>query len=369
MTPTFSLYLDLIRFLAAMAVFLDHLSSHPFTRDIIWRPLSIYATGAVIVFFVLSGYVISYVSSTREMNAKDYFSARVARLYSVVGVCLMLTLIFDHLGIWLNPGFYSIRKILWKPESWKGYMSSALFLNEFQVFHFDGISPGTNGPYWSLSFEATYYVIAGLVLFFRRSLWIPISIIILACAGKTIAALLPIWALGFALYRVRPALRVPPWISLVLAVASAIAVLESPSITRHFSGDNFGVRFPWGRGPFNRRLLDDYFVAVAFATHLVCVRHLLSKPISIPERIGSGIRWLGSLTFPFYCFHYPTICLLAAISPWRDRTRSRLFFICICTIVLVIVTTPLCDWLKTVIRRSLSRGSVTNNRNRPDRTK
>lgn len=350
MTKSFSLYLDVIRFAAAFAVFLDHVSSAPYTNNILWWRLGSYGAVAVTIFFVLSGYVIAYVTDTREKTPVAYFSARVARLYSVVGIALILTFLFDKVGMYSNPEFYGIQKVLWKPESWAGYLSSAVFLNEYQIFGFNGISPGTNGPYWSLSFEATYYVVAGLVLFFPRWVWIPVSIVILGFAGRTVIALLPIWALGFMLYRHRWENHVPRYIWLFLACVTAVIILATPSLSTKLPADNFGFWFPWGRGPFNRNLLADYLVAVAFALHLISVRSLLSGAVQIPAVISNTTRWFGSQTFPLYCFHYPAISLFAAISPWENTSIANLAFVSTCTLTLVVVLTPFCENLKPRIR-------------------
>ena len=353
MNPAFSLYLDALRFLAAIAVYLSHIASSPFTQNVIWWRLSLYGDVAVIIFFILSGYVISYVTSSRERCAKDYFSARAARLYSVVGIGLLLTFMLDSAGIWLNPDFYTIQKILWKPESLAGYLSSLFFVNEFQIFGFNGIAPGTNGPYWSLSFEATYYVIAGLFLFAKPQLSIPTTLIILMIAGKTIAALLPVWVIGFMLYRIKP-LAISAKLSAYLGIASAFVILAAPTISAHLPSSNLLISLPWGRSPFNRNLVEDYLVTIAFATHLVCVRQLLQKPISITLQLRNAIRWLGTLTFPLYCFHYPIICFLAAVSPWENTTISDLLFICFFSVVLIVALTPICEQLKRLIRLKIS---------------
>ncbi len=248
MTPAFSLYLHLIRFGAALAIFFEHLASHPFTQGSVWGRLSACGTIAVTIFFLLSGYVIAHVVATRERTARQYFVGRASRLYSVVLIALLLTLVFDTIGMLVNPVFYTIPKVLMKPESWAGYLSSAVFLNEFQVFGFDGISPGTNNPFWSLSFEGAYYLVAGLVLFSRRIIWIPASLLVLALAGRTIIALLPIWALGYGLYHARVRLALPAVASWVVFLGSGAIMLALPNISRHLPSDNFGVRFPWGRG-------------------------------------------------------------------------------------------------------------------------
>ncbi|MDD2465987.1 MAG: acyltransferase [Desulfobulbus sp.] len=354
MTLSFSIYLDLVRFFATLAVFLDHISSAPFTKEVIWHRLGAYGAVAVTIFFVLSGYVIAHVTTKRELVAKQYFSARLARLYSVVSIALLLTFAFDQIGLALNPDFYSIQKVLWKPESWAGYISSFFFINEFQSFGFNGISPGTNGPYWSLSFEATYYAIAGLLLFFPKNIWIPCSLLVLCLAGKTIVALFPIWILGYCLYKFRVKINLSFSVLLFLFLNTTLMLLCIPIISRHYlPADNFGISFPWGRGPFNRNILQDYFTAAIFSLHLVCAREFLSTSINFNRKNELLIRYLGSLTFPLYCIHYPAICLFAAVSPWGNTTITNFVFISLLTMLLVAGFTPICDALKQYLRTLL----------------
>jgi peptidoglycan/LPS O-acetylase OafA/YrhL len=159
-----SLYLDLVRFWLLPVFFLSIFPQTDYIRGLWWR-LGNYGAVGVIIFFVLSGYVIAYVLSTRENSIGPYFSNRISRLYSVALPALILTFTLDSVGIFINPDFYQMKAVLWRPESWSGYISSIFFLNEYQIFDFGGISPGTNGPYWSLSFEATYYLVAGVAIF------------------------------------------------------------------------------------------------------------------------------------------------------------------------------------------------------------
>jgi peptidoglycan/LPS O-acetylase OafA/YrhL len=346
----FSLYLDLVRFAAALAVFLDHLSTEPFSRDVVRSGLGQYGEIAVTIFFLLSGYVISHVAATRERSAAAYFSSRAARLYSVVLVALLLTFVLDRVGVALNPDFYATPKVLAKPVSWQGYLSALLFLNEYQVFGFNGIAPGSNGPYWSLSFEASYYLIAGLILFSRRAVWVPLVALLLALAGKTITALLPVWALGFVLYRAQDRCRMTAGIAWPALLGSGAALLAVPFF---YHVDSGAYWFPYGRGPFNRDVLQDYLVAAIFALHLLAARSIF---------IGGGrysvqslVRWLGALTFPLYCMHYPVLSLAAAISPWRRSSLAHVAFECAATALLVAAVSPLCDMLKERMRAALLR--------------
>ena len=360
LTPGYSLYLDVVRCVAALAVFLEHVASYPFSRTAptSTHPLlaffGIYGNSAVIVFFVLSGYVIAYVVATRERTAWAYSANRISRLYSVVLPALALTFAFDALGQWLNPGFYSIRTVLWKPASWEGYLSSLFFVNEFQVFDLSGAVPGTNAPFWSLSFEATYYIVAGLVLFAPLRYALPLAFVLLGLAGRTIAALLPLWGLGFWLYKAgdRLAERVP--LARTLLVLSSLAIMAFPQIPSFVALTNFGAYFPWGHGPFNRNLLLDYATALAFAVQMVAARRLFTSVHAPRPRLERLIRWLGSTTFPMYAMHYPALCLLAAVSPFAPTSWVHILFISAAVIIVIALMTPVCEWLKDALRRALT---------------
>lgn len=360
MPPAFSLYLDAVRFLAALAVLLDHVTSEPFAQRVLPRVLGDYGDVAVTLFFVLSGYVIGFVTSTREQSATSYWSARLARLYSVVPLALALTFILDRAGMIANPSFYSIQRVLWRPESVVGYLSSLFFLNEYQIFHFGGIAPGTNGPIWSLSFEATYYVIAGLILFMPRRFSVPAGIVILYAAGRTITAMFPLWLMGFVLSRYGP--RLSSWPSLALLVGIAVTLFgivefgfaESQHVFRLIAPDNFGYFFPWGREPFNRDLLLDYGVAFLFCANLLMAREICARAGTPPLFIRRLGRSIGDFTFPLYAMHYPMLCFLGSVSPWPAMSWANLLFLCIPIFLTAFAAVFICDGLKKRIRAVLA---------------
>jgi hypothetical protein len=78
-SPRESIYLDFVRALAAFFVVLDHA---PTLFDLPNLPR--WGHQAVMVFFVLSGYVICNVADTRETDVCSFLVARLARLWSVL---------------------------------------------------------------------------------------------------------------------------------------------------------------------------------------------------------------------------------------------------------------------------------------------
>ena len=91
-----SIYLDLVRFLAALMVFVVHANYERFTGGLplLWHFKDL-GNDAVMVFFVLSGFVIAYVAAHKERTIEEYAASRFARLYSVVVPALILTMLLD----------------------------------------------------------------------------------------------------------------------------------------------------------------------------------------------------------------------------------------------------------------------------------
>ena len=78
MNRPFSVYLDLVRFIAAFLVYLYH-SNQRFLIEA-RLPASDYGHSSVIVFFVLSGFVIAFVTATKESELPAYAASRISRV-------------------------------------------------------------------------------------------------------------------------------------------------------------------------------------------------------------------------------------------------------------------------------------------------
>jgi peptidoglycan/LPS O-acetylase OafA/YrhL len=68
MTSRLSLYLDALRFSAAFAVLLSHTGR--VSGGMFWQ-VQPYGRTAVMVFFVLSGFVIAWVTEARERTVEE----------------------------------------------------------------------------------------------------------------------------------------------------------------------------------------------------------------------------------------------------------------------------------------------------------
>ena len=303
MTRGLSIYLDLLRFGLAVLVWLCHstfrgYTGHPFALWFIFP----YGLSAVMGFFVLSGFVIAHVTRTTEKEPIAYAIARVSRLYSVVIPALLLTAFCDWAATLTNPPFDG--PVLLEGGQAARYLVSFFMLNNFWIFAHDpfpnGMIPGTNGPFWSLSFELTYYVVFGLFLTRNRLVLACGGALVLLLAGRYIIELFPLWLLGVAIYRYQRDHTLP--VSLA-AVLFPLSVLGAAWVGWQREGYDYDRGLPLGI---------DYGIGLLMAVNILAASSL-SRWFSI--MLGwcePAIRWLGGLTFVIYLCHYPLLKLFAA---------------------------------------------------------
>src|ERR1039458_4334346 len=105
MSGLISIYLDLFRFLAAMGVFLSHAEQHAGAVGVL--PKVYFDHKFVVIFFVLSGYVIAASAARADRTLANYSADRLARLSSVVIPALALTYLLDAVGSMASPDLYS----------------------------------------------------------------------------------------------------------------------------------------------------------------------------------------------------------------------------------------------------------------------
>jgi len=322
-----SLYLDLIRFVASMVVFLGHVAGERFTGGLFWQ-LGAYMDDAVIVFFVLSGFVISYVVGKSESGMEEFAIARSARIYSVALPALCLTFIFDFLGIHLNGQLYSAEWGYQHQDSAWQFFSGLVFLNEFWMAP---VPVGSMLPYWSLAYEVWYYVLFAALYFARGMSRILAVIVVCAIAGPKILVLFPLWLLGYCTYIFSARKSFPVHLGCLLFISSIVGYM----LHRVYFHEMLSAHAGLSTDIFAENFLSRYVVAVLFALHLagfVWASPLIGKYLN---RWAAGIRWLAGATFTIYLMHLPVAQFFTTIVPWAPsdwRTRVVLIagtFICV----------------------------------------
>ena len=189
-----SVYLDLLRLAAAMLVFLGH-AAMPFLAGDRFSALTPYMGDAVMLFFVLSGFVIGHATAARPGDARGYAVARLARIYSVALPALALTLVLDSIGGAIRPEYHAAYAGTTLPNPVLHHLLPVFFLNHLWYFDF---AMGTAGAYWSLCYEVWYYLAFGGIMFLRGWRRFAFLALLGLLVGPKIAVYFSVWLVGLA---------------------------------------------------------------------------------------------------------------------------------------------------------------------------
>jgi peptidoglycan/LPS O-acetylase OafA/YrhL len=258
---------------------------------------------AVVVFFVLSGYVIANATLNRpDMNAKRFIIMRLSRLHSVVVPALLLTAILLLVDRALFPETHY-------PFAPLRFIFTALFLQS--IWSFD-LSPTTNSPFWSLSYEFWYYVLFGILIFARSWKW-KLALVVLCglIAGANILLLLPIWAVGVGVYKLRGKLAIPAkWsvLGFLLAFGTLAGFVFILPECPYKIGQNQLL--------FSAAFLTDYLDGITIGAMILFFEQA-SAAIQFPLLAEKSLRWLANHSFSLYLFHFPLLLFIRALGLFK----------------------------------------------------
>jgi len=307
MTRSFSIYLDALRLCAAFLVLMSHLAYPRFTEGRwIWiREINL-GSDAVIIFFVLSGLVISHSAQNKLITARRYAFDRLTRLYSVAFPALIVGFALDNIGSFISPESYKGWHFNPLPF-WEHLVRGLTFSNEWTGLY---ARLGTNGPYWSLSYEAAYYALFGIAIFtagFRRVLLLSIGVLV---AGLHVILLMPCWLFGVALQKLISQGRIPvgktalifaitPIVLYILALMTGLPNLLSQQYSSAIQILRFSDEFVWNT-----------LLAMLVTVHLLGIAGL-SNSDTVPFQ--RSVRWLAASSFSLYLMHYPALQFFSAV--------------------------------------------------------
>jgi peptidoglycan/LPS O-acetylase OafA/YrhL len=317
--PEFSLWLDAFRWTAAFLVLLSHTQTLFFTlmKDLptpkrtfsgeAFAFLAGFGTQAVIVFFVISGYLVGgpllqRMLQRRPLALRYYIAKRVLRLGIVMWPTLILTLMFDLAAMSIRDPSMFLPVGVHQTLSLGTFFCNAVFLQTSACRTFGG-----DGPLWSLYNEFWYYVTWPMVLCgllaslagVGRAAILAALILLLIILGVSqsaeaqlaIVPYMAIWIFGAIAFNIT---RQPVWL------ATTIFLVLMLGIRLCVRRDN------WLNGHTARLLLDFPF-AIAFANLLVALRFQRSLPKPYGGRLHNR---LAGFSYSLYCVHMPTLMLL-----------------------------------------------------------
>lgn len=290
-----------------------------------------YGAQAVVLFFLLSGFVI-HLPQARRAAAGDqspfdilsFLKRRARRLYPPLLFALALTLVVDTIGQRVNPMLYAgdiaySFDILFQQSShnWLTAVGNLLFVQGLLVNRF-----GTNSPLTTLAYEAIFYLSYALVYLpiYRRfgphkafAIGLAVSLMAGGVAVATgevppvghpgrlwwVAAYYGMWLTGAWLADLfARGLHLPQPVWWMIASLAGL-------LLNMFARD-------WGL-PY---VIRDWMWAAVFAVILyLSVEQMaaLSRPVALLQRVLASADVLGFLSYTLYVIHLPLVILVAGI--------------------------------------------------------
>ena len=298
-----SLVLDGLRLCAAFIVFIHHGYSLWFSNAASDKLIYI-AHFSVVIFFVLSGYLIAYTTSNNNRGALSYIQARLSRLYSVLIPAIIITALCQFTIFFINHPVFSEYS---RPPIVIRYLLSASFLNEIWFY---SSSPPINGPLWSMSYEFWYYTIFGIWVFSKKN-WQSnvLLVLVIIIAGPSILLMMPIWLMGclaYKLSRLKKSDQNYPILFCGCIIASILLLSYLPPMP-----------FNLGQYPFHyaNQFITDNIIGIFVAGSLFCETR--AKSLKQTPDFIKKFRKIADLTFPLYLLHFPLLILWTSAIPTK----------------------------------------------------
>ncbi len=293
-----------------MTVFLHHAN----WLHLDWGALSWFRRdvghSAVVIFFVLSGYVIAATLRPGE-TAVDYGIKRASRIYSVAVPAVLLTMAIDigahHWGVPTVAPLYQLHRplpyaglaLLFGGDLWT--LAEPLFSNQ---------------PYWSLNYEVWYYVAFGMFVF-ARGMWRWAGVLlVLAIMGPKLWLLFPIWIGGVVVLRAQRRWTLEQGPARVVAVGALLTMLALKAFHIEDPINDAGAALAAQVLPiplrFSQWFLGDMLLGVVTMALVFAIRNV---NVTYPRRLQGFITGGARLSFGLYLMHFPLLAFFGALLP------------------------------------------------------
>ncbi len=304
-TRPMSIALDGLRFLSALGVLAVHAADFygltaamPFTQRL--------SHGCVIVFFVLSGLVISDSVWRRRSSLCDYAIARAARIVPVALAAVLF-----------SAAAYALMRSLEGPlpagfgaDGARSVLTSLAFMSQSSLL---GAPTWGNQPYWSLCYEVWYYALFGAGVFLSGWKRAAALFALMLLAGFNVLLLFPLWLAGAWLNR-------SVWARSLTASQGAVYLLGCAAMLQVFRLFDLKAlaalrpEVPFSLG-MSEWVVSDYPLALTVVVALAALRPLAHNAAQWLERWEAPIRWAAGFSFSVYLFHFPLLGLMARFGP------------------------------------------------------
>lgn len=356
MGPGLSTYLNVLRFGAAMVVLLSHFA-YPRFSDGAWawvRDLNL-GSDAVVLFFVLSGFVIALTAERKDASLQSFAFARATRIFSVAIPTLLLGWALDQWGARLAPAEYFAPYYAPLPL-WEMLARGLSFSSEWAG---SVARLGSNGPYWSLSYEVGYYALFGVAFYLGGLRRVALLVLGVTVLGVNILLLMPAWLMGVWLYhRLKKgglpqgpgavALALVPVAIYVLALRADLADTLAATVQPHLPGHSLR---------FSNEYLWNALTGLLVCAHLTGMAGLLRQRSL--AAFARPVAWLAGASFSIYLMHYPLLHFLHAALPGLSHAALFGLTVLACLLFAEAFERPLHLWRRALRGFGARRRAVT----------
>jgi peptidoglycan/LPS O-acetylase OafA/YrhL len=357
-----SFLLDAIRLAAALLVVVAHLS-RPDISVVLTRNLQFLGDLAVPIFFVLSGFVIRFVTVSREHTLRVYLIDRASRIYSVALPAMALTVATAAVIFRVDPAYAreALAPLMNHPAL--RVLANLTFLS--QLWGRNSVL-FANSPFWSLSYECLFYLAYGLLFYLRGVRRVAAVLVWAAIAGPQILFLFPLWLLGCGLHDVYQFVRRKPIAAILRKLTLLFGVIALAQAALGRTGwllapirlDQAIAALPNPLAVIHQASLRATMQAIANGTLAAAAMFLLLLlsdwvPLARSHPFARSFRRLADGTFTIYLMHYPLMMLARALNLLRpnDPILNTITVTCI-VLLLIAVASPL-DAFKSILRKTL----------------
>lgn len=285
--------LDLLRFVAVLIVFFGHYTD---TFNYIYRivpenlkysPVSKYASLALLIFFMVSGYVVTMTSIKKGI--KEFIVTRLSRLYPLFWVSCLIAFILPRLPF-LNHSYLAY-------STFKEFLVNLTMIPS--VFGYAMINP----VFHTLLIELVFYFFIATIIIFKwwNKIITVISVMLILSVASLFKEDMPVHII------ITPFLGGMIFYLISINYASKLKLYSLLSV-------NFFCALMSAR-PLAQQL--DVFYKVAgshnvwimmFIITLIYISFLLISLKTITIRSRPSLQLLGEIAYPFYLFHIYFLC-------------------------------------------------------------
>ena len=308
--------LDSLRGYAAVVVLLSHayLLVSPFFYGFA-NPSPIGGSQAVLIFFMISGFVLPLPFLAGKGNWKVYYPTRLLRLYIPTFVAIwfaaLLVYFFPRTGLLVDASYWAGNANL-LTFRWDNFWEHVLLSSK--GFYY-------NNPVWSLVFEIFFSLLLPLYIWYGRTtnkmVWFHIVLMIgVSTVGTQFDELvfrcMPVFALGvivainYETFRELFDKAYSKWGSRkVIVIGLIVSFLGSAFLDIFgYMGESF-----WVKGlPFAVALTSGFLLFLIFLFADNGLKKVVTNKFSL---------WLGDLSFSLYLVHVPVIVTIAFLLPYE----------------------------------------------------